>query len=74
MDKADQAPSSETAVAEDAAPFSRFSSPEEEAAFLAAVDEGIADADAGRVIPYEKVRAWLESWGTDNELPPPECE
>lgn len=42
-------------------------------AFLAAVAEGVADADAGRVVPYEKVRRWLLSWGTDSELPPPEC-
>jgi hypothetical protein len=40
--------------------------------FLAAVQEGIADADAGRMIPYEKIRRWLLSWGTENELPPPE--
>jgi predicted transcriptional regulator len=45
----------------------------EDAEFLAAVEEGIADADAGRMIPYEKVRRWLLSWGTDKELPPPRC-
>ena len=33
------------------------------AAFLAAVDAGIADADAGRTVPYEDVRRWLLSWG-----------
>lgn len=31
------------------------------AAFLATVEEGIADADAGRVVPYETVRRWLLS-------------
>jgi predicted transcriptional regulator len=46
---------------------------DEDAEFLAAVQEGIADADAGRMIPYEKVRRWLLSWGTENELPPPKC-
>ncbi len=46
---------------------------EEDAAFVAAVEEGIADADAGRTIPYEEVRRWLLSWGTENELPPPKC-
>jgi predicted transcriptional regulator len=45
---------------------------EELAAYLAAVDEGIASMDAGRGIPYEKIRLWLLSWGTENELPPPE--
>jgi predicted transcriptional regulator len=43
----------------------------DDAEYLAAVDEGLADAKAGRVVPYEKVRRWLLSWGTDNELPPP---
>jgi len=47
---------------------------EDDAEFLAAVEEGLADVDAGRVIPYEKIRRWLLSWGTDEELPPPECQ
>jgi len=46
---------------------------EDQAAMQRAVREGIADADAGRVTPYEKVRRWLLSWGSDKELPPPEC-
>jgi len=46
--------------------------PEEEAAFRASVRQGIADADAGRSIPFEKVKAWLLSWGKPDELPPPE--
>jgi predicted transcriptional regulator len=45
----------------------------DEADFLAAVEEGLADAKAGRSVPYEKVRRWLLSWGTDKELPPPKC-
>lgn len=36
-----------------------------------AVRRGLADARAGRVVPHEKVEAWLNSWGTDHELPPP---
>ena len=43
------------------------------AAFLAAVDAGLDDAEAGRTLPYDDVRRWLLSWGTDSELPPPEC-
>jgi predicted transcriptional regulator len=39
--------------------------------YLAAIDEGLADAKAGRVIDGDRVDAWLESWGTDNELDPP---
>lgn len=45
-----------------------------ESDYLAAVDEGLADIEAGRTIPHEKVREWLLSWGTDNELPPPAVE
>ena len=41
-------------------------------ALAAALREGIADADAGRTMPYEEVRRWLLSWGTPDELPPPE--
>jgi hypothetical protein len=38
-----------------------------------AIQEGIASADAGKVVSYEDVRRWLLSWGTKDELPPPEC-
>ncbi|MGA7713719.1 MAG: hypothetical protein WCA81_17630 [Rhizomicrobium sp.] len=41
--------------------------------YLAAVDEGLADAKAGRTVSYEKVRRWLLSWGSVKELPPPKC-
>ena len=43
----------------------------------AATDERIraavaeADADPRPAIPHDKVAAWLRSWGTDAELPPP---
>ena len=47
--------------------------PELDPAFREAVLEGLADVEAGRVIPYEEIRKWLLSWGTDAELPPPEC-
>ena len=38
---------------------------------IEAINEGLANADAGRFVEHEKVVAWLESWGTSNELPPP---
>ena len=39
----------------------------------AAVAEAVKDADAGGpFIEHERVVAWVESWGTENELPPPE--
>ena len=40
---------------------------------LAAIDEGIRDADAGRVVAHEDVVAWVKSWGTPDELPMPKC-
>jgi predicted transcriptional regulator len=41
---------------------------------LAAIDEGVRAADAGRVVPHEDVAAWVRSWGNPDELPMPECE
>jgi RHH-type transcriptional regulator, rel operon repressor / antitoxin RelB len=36
------------------------------------LDEAIARADAGGpFIEHAVVAAWLDSWGTENELPPP---
>lgn len=45
---------------------------EREARMLAGVDEAIAQFDAGLGIPGEEIEAWLDSWDTDNELPPPQ--
>jgi predicted transcriptional regulator len=44
---------------------------DEDAEFERAVKEGISSLDRGRNIPYEKIRRWLLSWGTKDELPPP---
>jgi len=35
--------------------------------------DAIADADiaAGRLVPHEKVAAWLKTWGTPQEAPMP---
>jgi predicted transcriptional regulator len=30
-----------------------------------------ADLEAGRVVPHERVREWLKSLGTPNQLPTP---
>ena len=35
---------------------------------------GLADADADRVVPHEKVARWLDSWGSEDELPAPKCD
>ena len=40
---------------------------------LAAIDEGIKAADAGRVAAHEEVAAWVKSWGSPDELPMPKC-
>jgi predicted transcriptional regulator len=45
---------------------------DETAAEAEAADaEGLADLEAGRVISHEAMKAWLLSWGTPDELPPP---
>lgn len=33
--------------------------------------EGLADVEAGRVIDGDQVLSWIESWGSENELPSP---
>jgi predicted transcriptional regulator len=35
------------------------------------IKKAIASADAGEGIPHAKVKAWVESLGTDKELPMP---
>jgi predicted transcriptional regulator len=42
---------------------------DETADFEKAVEQGIVSLDKGRGISYEKIRRWLLSWGTTNELP-----
>lgn len=41
---------------------------------LERIRAGLADAAAGRVVPDDEVARWLDSWGTDDESPPPKCE
>jgi predicted transcriptional regulator len=33
--------------------------------------EAVADVAAGRLIPNDEICAWLETWGTPEEKPPP---
>jgi predicted transcriptional regulator len=44
----------------------------ERRAYLAAIDEAVREADEGIFVSGEAVTKWLQSWGTDNELSPPE--
>lgn len=37
----------------------------------AAMLEGEADADAGRVVPHSEVAKWLRTWGTPDFYPAP---
>ena len=37
----------------------------------AADAEGLAQAEAGRLIPHEEVAAWLDTWGTPDFEPAP---
>ena len=43
----------------------------EEAVFLEHVEAGRRDVAAGRVVPHEEVVKWIDSLGTDKELPVP---
>jgi predicted transcriptional regulator len=45
---------------------------EARAAKRQALIEAVAEADKGVFISEEAMDAWIDSWGTDNELPPPE--
>jgi predicted transcriptional regulator len=48
---------------------------DEEARFYAKVASAIAEADAGApLIEHERVMRWLESWGTEHELPRPKAK
>lgn len=40
--------------------------------FRREMEAALAEADKGIFISSEKMEAWMESWGTDHELPPPE--
>ena len=44
---------------------------EVDAKTLAAIDRGIADADAGRVVPLEEVRKLVPQWISKFESPKP---
>jgi predicted transcriptional regulator len=35
------------------------------------IRQGLAELDAGNSIANERVMEWLDSWGTENELPAP---
>ena len=45
----------------------------QDAEMRAAIEAGLKSLDADKNVPYEDVRKWLLSWGSDKELPAPKC-
>ncbi len=39
----------------------------------AEIRQAIQQVEAGHYIKHEDMKAWLLSWATDYELPPPKC-
>jgi predicted transcriptional regulator len=44
----------------------------DKAAMGAAIEAGLRSLTAGQSVPYEDVRKWLLSWGTEQERPWPQ--
>lgn len=40
---------------------------------LADIRQAERQMDAGHYVRHQDMKAWLLSWGTDHELPPPKC-
>ena len=49
-----------------------MTAPKNETDKLDAIREALAEADKGVFISAEAMHRWIESWGTPDELPPPE--
>ena len=45
----------------------------DEQRLLTEVRDAEREVAAGHYIKHEDMKAWLLSWGTDRELPPPKC-
>ena len=41
---------------------------------MSAIEKGLRDSEAGRLVSHEQIVAWVESWGRADELPMPECK
>ena len=42
------------------------------AAYIKELDEAVASAESGVGHSFEQVSKWMQSWGTEDELPTPE--
>lgn len=53
----------------------RHHEPEPDAEELGAIEEGIAELNAGQRIPLDDVKAWIASWDTlyERPMPAPRC-
>jgi predicted transcriptional regulator len=40
---------------------------------LAEIRQSDRQVKSGHYVAHEEMKAWLLSWGTDRELPPPKC-
>jgi len=40
---------------------------------LAEIRQADRQVNSGHYIAHKDMKAWLLSWGTDHELPPPKC-
>jgi predicted transcriptional regulator len=47
---------------------------EAKAAKRAAINAALADADQGNFISADAMNAWIDTWDSDNELPPPKAD
>ena len=47
---------------------------ETEAWQIAAIQDGIKSADDGKLVEHERVKNWVESWGSANEKEKPLCD
>ena len=48
-----------------------FEEMREQNRYLEALARGLADAESGHLVAHAEVKAWLKSWGTDNQIAPP---
>ncbi len=44
---------------------------ETQAWHVASIEEGLAQAKRGETVSHDKVKRWLNSWGTESETKPP---
>lgn len=66
-------PEDKSGFSEDPAPELDLFEEIDEAEDERRIAEADADIAAGRVISHQAMLRWIKSWGTPDELPPPQC-